>query len=609
MSSKTSDAEKQPLLEPQLPSRPRPKLYKSCTFIPLAFLTLVVLSFLSFLPFTYRSSNEATSSTVKSGTDNPAYLIKSRHGAVASEHRDCSDIGVRILKEGGNALDAAIASSLCIGVVNPFSSGIGGGGFMTVRLPPTKPNGRSEVWSVDFREKAPAAAHTDMYKEGTNSSRFGGLAVGIPGEIRGFEEAHRRWGSLPWKELFLPSVALAEGFNVGAELARRLPWFIDVISGNPDWEPIFAPNGVLLKEFEILRNANLSKTLSKIAHEGPDAFYKGSLTDSFVRKIQATGGIITHKDLANYTVDIHRSLEGTYLDKKIYVPKAPSSGPVLLHMLNIIEHYNFSEHSAVNTHRVVESLKYGFAARTRLSDPLYRDNLSLIHEIPTKAFSDAVYLNLTDDRTHTPDYYNPQFDVKMDHGTQHVSVVDQHGMAVALTSSVNGLFGSLVLDSETGVIFNNQMDDFSVPGTPNIFGLWPSPYNYPEPFKRPLSSIVPAVIERTSDNSFYAAFGGSGGSIIFGAMFQVMINMVHWGMDLSEAVEAGRVHDQLYPSLTLVDDTYPEQLVKALVERGHNVTILDVNRVAGVINTVMQDEDGVIYAASDSRKNGIAAGF
>ncbi|KAG7091044.1 hypothetical protein E1B28_010104 [Marasmius oreades] len=599
------DAEKQPLL-PGSPSRPKRKCipYRS-----IALTTLALVTTTSLLSFTYRSPGQITNFIASSGTNNPAYLVKSRHGAVASEHRQCSDIGVRILKEGGNALDAAIASSLCIGVVNPFSSGIGGGGFMTVRIPPTTPNGRSEVWSVDFREKAPAAAHNNMYREGTNSSRFGGLAVGIPGEIRGFEQAHHRWGSLPWNKLFTPSIMLAKGFSVGTELGRRLPWFSDLILNNPDWRSIFAPKGTFLKEYEILCNTNLSRTLLKIAHEGPDAFYKGSVADSLVGKIQATGGIITHEDLENYTVDVYRSLEGTYLDKKIYVPRAPTSGPVLLHMLNIIEHYDFSEHNGMNTHRVVEALKYGFAARTRLSDPLYRDDLSVIEEIPTKAFSDAVYLNLTDDRTHPPDYYNPQFDVKLDHGTQHVSVVDRHGMAVALTSSVNGLFGSFVLDPGTGVILNNQMDDFSVPGTPNIFGLWPSPYNYPEPFKRPLSSTVPTIIERASDNSFFAALGGSGGSIIFGAVFQVLVNLVHWGMDMSQAVEAGRVHDQLYPMLTLVDDTYPTQWVKALIKRGHNVTVLDVNRVAGVINTVMQDEDGVLYAASDSRKNGIAAGF
>ncbi|KAK1232155.1 hypothetical protein PQX77_004703 [Marasmius sp. AFHP31] len=591
--------EKQPLhpnFRTERRNRENPRLHKLT--VTLLALSLTLLTYKAFLAHEDRSNVL----TKQSGTNNPAYLVKSRHGAVATENRLCSDIGVRILKEGGNALDAAIASGLCIGVVNPFSSGIGGGGFMTVRLPPTKPDSRSEVWSVDFRETAPSGAHENMFRKGTNSSRIGGLAVAVPGEMRGFEEAHRRWGVLPWNELFLPNVAVANEFSVGAELGKRLPWIADILLNNSDWSSVFAPEGKLLEEYEPLRNPQLAKSLSRIGKEGADAFYKGSIADSIVRKVRETGGIITHEDLKNYSVEIYRSLEGTYLDKTIYVPRAPTSGPVFLHMLNILEHYDFSERNGVNAHRVVEILKYGFAARTRISDPSYRNDTSLIDEVSTEAFSDAVFLNLTDDRTHSPEYYNPHFD-------QHVSVVDKDGMAVALTSTINGLFGSFVRDPETGIIFNNEMDDFSVPGTPNIFGLWPSPYNYPEPYKRPLSSTVPTIIERTADGSFFAAMGGSGGSVIFGALFQVVVNMIHWEMDLGEAIEAGRVHDQLYPDLTAVDSTYPPALVEELIVRGHNVTVLDVNRVAGVINTVMQDEEGTMYAASDSRKNGIAAGY
>ncbi|ESK85216.1 hypothetical protein Moror_11399 [Moniliophthora roreri MCA 2997] len=544
----------------------------------------------------------------KSGTDNPAYLVQSRHGAVATENRLCSDIGVQILKDGGNALDAAIASALCVGVVNPFSSGIGGGGFMTVRIPPSRPDLSSEVWTVDFREKAPGGANTTMYEKGANSSRFGGLSVAVPGELRGLEEAHRRWGSLPWKQLVLPSVELASGFRVGVELGRRIPWFADLMLTNPDWTDIFAPGGVFLKENEVIRRTNLSRTLLAIANEGADAFYKGPIADSLIRKIQATGGIMTHKDFEDYTVDVYPSLQGSYLGKKIYVPGAPTSGPVLLHMLNVLEHYDFSKRSGVNTHRLVEALKYGFAARTRISDPLYRNDTSVIEEIPTKAFAASVVRNLTDDRTHPPEYYNPEYDVKMDHGTQHVSVVDHDGMATSLTSTINLVFGSQVLDPETGVILNDEMDDFSVPGTPNGFGLWPSPYNYPEPYKKPLSSTVPTIIENP-DGSFHLAIGGSGGSIIFGAVFQVLVNLNHWGMNIGEAIESGRLHDQLYPETTIVDSTYPEAMMQELRLRGHNLTVLDVNRVAGVINAVMRDEEGTFYAASDSRKNGIAAGY
>ncbi|ESK94248.1 gamma-glutamyltranspeptidase 1 [Moniliophthora roreri MCA 2997] len=548
--------------------------------------------------------------TSASGTDNPAYFIRSHHGAVAADNRECSDIGVQILKDGGNAVDAAVAASLCIGVVNPFSDGIGGGGFMTVRIPSNSTsNSTSEVWSIDFRETAPAASNTTMFVN--SSSQVGGLAVGVPGELRGLEAAHQRWGKLPWKQLVLPSVELAAGSRVGIELAKRIPQFPDLMLKNPDWTPIFAPGGVFLKENEILRRTNYSRTLLAIANEGADAFYKGPIADSIIKKIQSTGGIMTQKDLDDYSVNVYPSLQGTYLDKKIYVPKVPTSGPVLLHMLNIIEHYDFSERTAVNTHRLVEALRFGFAARTRLSDTLYRNDTELIDEVPTKEFATAIVANLTDDRTHPPEYYNPIFDMTDDHGTQHVSVIDQDGTAVSLTSTVNLNFGAQIMDPETGVILNDEMDDFSIPGgPPNGFGLRPSPFNYPQPQKRPLSSTVPTIIEN-SDGSLYLAIGGSGGTNILSAVFQNIIYVRDWDMSVGEAIESGRLHDQLYPDQTLVDNTYPEDLVQGLRERGHNVTIRDVNLAssAAAINGVMRNDGGVLFAASDSRKNGIAAGY
>jgi len=278
-----------------------------------------------------------------------------------------------------------------------------------------------------------------------------------------------------------------------------------------------------------------------------------------------------------------------------------------LHMLNILERYNLNEFTGVNTHRLVETMKFGFAARTRISDPVFRNDTATIHEIRTKAFADAIRKNLTDDRTHPAEYYNPLFDMPEDHGTSHVSVIDKAGMAVSLTHTVNTVFASQVLDAETGIILNNEMDDFSVPGTPNAFGLYPSPYNYPEPGKRPLSSTVPTIMEN-ADGSFYLAVGGSGGSLIFTAILQVFLHTLN-GMNLLEAVEYGRLHDQLYPPITIADDIYPENLLDALRERGHNVTVFDINRVSSVVNIVVQEQNGTIFAVSDGRKNGIAAGY
>ncbi|KAJ3989135.1 gamma-glutamyltranspeptidase [Lentinula detonsa] len=538
---------------------------------------------------------------------NPSYLIEAQNGAVASENVRCSEMGVQIMKKGGNAIDAAIASCMCIGVVNMFSAGLGGGGFLTIRVPPSSPTSRSEVFVVDFRETAPSLADETMYPPGGNSSQFGGLAVAVPGLIRGLAEAHRRWGHLSWKEIIEPSAELALGWEVDVELARRIPLYPDLMLNDPDWSPIFAPHGALLKEGEPIQRRNLSRTLFTIAAEGPESFYKGPIANSLVRKIQATGGIVSNADLENYRANVYPALEGRYLGKKFYVPGAPTCGPVLLHMLNILEKYDFDQVTGLNVHRLVETMKFGFAARTHISDPAFRNDTETIHEIHTKAYADAIRGNLTDDRTHSAQYYNPLFDMPEDHGTSHISVVDKDGMAVALTDTVNTIFASQVLDPETGIILNNEMDDFSVPGTPNAFGLWPSPYNYPQPGKRPLSSTVPVIIEN-ADGSFYISAGGAGGSLIFTAVLQVFLHLLQ-GMNLLDAVGHGRLHDQIYPPVTVADNIYPEDLLDALRERGHNVTVFDINRISSVINIVVKQENGTILAVSDARKNGIAAGY
>ncbi|KAF8210260.1 gamma-glutamyltranspeptidase [Mycena galopus ATCC 62051] len=535
---------------------------------------------------------------------NPAYLIKAQNGAVATENILCSEIGVDVLKAGGNAVDAAIAAAFCTGTVAMYSSGIGGGGFMTVRIPPANEGEPSEVFTIDFRETAPALANTTMFPPHSNTSLFGGLSVGVPGEIRGLEEAHRRWGTLPWKTLVEPSIVLASGWTVQRELGKRIPWFPDLMLGNPDWSSVFAPRGRFLREGEVIKRTNYSRTLATIASEGPDAFYKGPIADALIKKIRATGGVLSHTDLENYSVKIEHALQGTYRGHKVYTTHAPTSGPVLLHMLNLMEKFPMTARTPLTIHRAIEILKFGFAARTKICDPAFNNDTKRIDKISTKSFADLVAANITDDSTHPPQYYNPEFDVKTDHGTSHTSVVDRNGMAVSLTSTVNLIFGSQVLDPETGIILNDEMDDFSTPGTPNGFGLWPSPYNYPEPGKRPLSSTTPTIVEY-QDGSL-SVLGGSGGSRIFGAVFQTLLNL-EWGLDASQAVEYWRVHTQLLPEVVDADAGYSPGILAGLVERGHKLAV--TGPVAAVVQLVIRRPDGHIFAASDSRKNGIAAGY
>ncbi|KAI0087996.1 gamma-glutamyltranspeptidase [Irpex rosettiformis] len=570
---------------------------------------------ISFL-YTSRStwSTETSSKRHTCGSSscerNEAWLIRAKHGAVASENGLCSEIGVKTLKKGGNAVDAAISATLCIGVTNMFSAGIGGGGFMTVRIPTLGGKDTSKAYTVDFRETAPAAANETMYVGQPINALFGGLAVGVPGELRGLEEMHRRWGTLSWKELVMPSVELAKGWRVSKELERRIEMFGALMHNSPDWKAIFAPKGCLLREGDLIQRIALSRTLAKIAEEGPDAFYSGPIAESLVAKVQEAGGIMTLQDFADYKAKVEPALEGSYRGKRVYTTHAPTSGPALLHMLNLLEQFeDFVEEgrSSLNMHRVIEIMKFGFAARTKISDPafVHRDSARIL-EIPTKEYARRVFLNITDDRTHPPEYYQPVYDVPVDHGTSHVSVVDKNEMAVSITSTVNIVFGSQVLDPVTGVIMNDEMDDFSTPGVPNSFGLYPSPYNYPQPGKRPLSSIAPTIMEHL-DGSFAVTIGGSGGSRIFPSVFQTLVNL-DWGLDASEAVEYGRVHDQLFPLLVEADNVFPSNILEDLKVKGHNITVADISRVAAAVQVITK-EGSTIQAASDSRKRGKAAGY
>ncbi|KAH8823211.1 nucleophile aminohydrolase [Flagelloscypha sp. PMI_526] len=584
--------------------RPTPRFSFAHLFIAVSVLgTYFIYTHLSF-------GNTEQNIPTPSGTFNPAYLIKARHGAVATENRRCSDIGVEIMRKGGNAVDSAIAATFCIGVVHSFSSGIGGGGFMVVRVPNALPGVPAEVTSLNFRETSPGLSNSSMYVEHPSKSTLGGLAVGTPGEVKGLYEAWVRWGKLPWQDLVYPSATLAQGWTVDVELARRLLQYEALILNIPEWKIIFAPEGRVLNHGETIRLTNLSNTLLEIAQQGPRAFYSGPIAASIVKTVQKAGGILTLEDLSEYKVTASPALIGTYRGRKIYTTDAPSCGAPLLHMLNIAEQYQFEDRDGLAVHRLVEALKYGFASRSKIGDIPYLNSsdVETILHIPSKSFAVEIVANLTDDATHPPEYYNPLFDVPVNHGTSHVSAADESGMAVALTSSVNSDFGAFVMDPATGIMLNNEQGDFSVPEAPNIFGLRPSPLNYPEPGKQPLSSMSPLLVDN-NDGTFFGAFGGSGGSRIFGSVFQVLLNVVEWGMDVSAAIEYARVHDQLYPLGVTVEDTLPTGAIHGLLDRGHNVTIADINCGTAAVNAVIHHKSGIFHAASDSRKNGIASGY
>ncbi|PWZ01586.1 hypothetical protein BCV70DRAFT_199018 [Testicularia cyperi] len=569
-------------------------------------------------------------STDPRGRRHPAVLAQGRKAGVATENPTCSQIGIDILKQKGSAVDAAIASTLCVGVTNMFSSGIGGGGFMIVRDPtPCFASGRKPIKggkdqtcvehiTIDFRETAPSAANKTMYLGQLVKAQIGGLAVAVPGELRGLEEAHRRFGRLEWSRLVQPSVQIAREFAVSKELDRRLDYFGQFMKLDPVWSEIFVDpaTGELKKQGDLVRRTAYAETLQTISTKGPRAFYEGPIAKSIVETVQKTGGVLTLNDMAGYKAEVKPAIEGRWQGNKVWTTQAPTSGPVLLSVLNILSGFpDFVSNgpTGLNIHRFVEALKFGFGQRTELADPAFMkgEDLDRMSEIPTLDEADRLRPNLTDDRTHPLDYYHPKFDILDDHGTMHLSIVDQDGMAVALTSTVNLIFGSRVMDPNTGVILNDEMDDSSTPGVPNAFGLAPSPFNYPEPGKRPLSSTCPAILE-TADGEFLMAVGGSGGSRIFSSVLQTIFNHLDWGMDLSTAIESPRVHHQLLPTALSVETTYPDKILTALKGRNHDISFIDIDLGIAEVQAVSQQTNGKlkkIFAASDSRKGGIAMAY
>ncbi|KAH6560160.1 hypothetical protein BASA61_003859 [Batrachochytrium salamandrivorans] len=534
-------------------------------------------------------------------------LVSARHGVVSTEHPICSQIGVQVLRENGTAVDAAVASSLCIGVTNMYSSGIGGGGFMIVR----STNGKSEF--INFREKAPAAATTNMFADDPMKAQTGGLAVAVPGELSGLFMAHQRHGRLPWRRLVQPAVDLArDGWVVNAILEQRMQVVRDLILTNPDFSKDFAPDGELLRTGQIIKRPNLARTLDAIATEGIDVFYRGWIAEALVKVTQETGGILTMADMAAYHPTVGSPMIGSFRGKRVITSPPPTSGPVLLSVLNLLEGYDLSSPSPLNAHLLVESWKYGYAQRSYYgdpSDPIYRNISEIANRNIDKATSDHIRQGIFPDRTFEPGHYAAAYDVLNDHGTMHLSILTEQGEAVSLTSTVNLLFGSKVICPITGIILNDEMDDFSIPGVSNAFGLASSPYNYIRPGKRPMSSSVPTIIESADGSHVEIVAGASGGSMIITSTMQTILGMTEFGYDPAAAIHMPRMHHQLLPNTLVLEFEFDRHVAREIQTRGHTVVFFNEGEYRTGVQAIKRLPDGTLQAASDFRKGGVAAGY
>ncbi|XP_014517986.1 glutathione hydrolase 3 isoform X2 [Vigna radiata var. radiata] len=557
-------------------------------------------------------------------------IVESDVGVVATDDARCSAIGVSLIKQGGHAVDAAVAAALCIGVVLSASSGIGGGGFMVVRSSST-----SQTQAFDMRETAPAAASKNMYEKNLKDKSLGVLSMGVPGELAGLHAAWLKHGRFPWKTLFQPAIELAKkGFEVSPTLGGFIAKDTKKILDDPGLRKLYAPEGTLLKEGDMCKNEELGRTLEVVAEQGPQAFYNGTIAEKLVKDVKEAGGILTMEDLRNYKVEIADAMTLNVMGYTIYGMPPPSSGTLALSMvLNIL--YSYGDPNAargnLGLHRLIEALRFMFSVRMNLGDPNFVENINdTISKMLSPSFAKEIQKMIFDNTTFPPEYYMNRWSQLRDHGTSHLCIVDADRNAVSLTSTVNYHFGAGFRSTSTGILVNNEMDDFSAPTEISPDKLPPAPANFIEPNKRPLSSMTPLIV--TKNDELVGVLGGSGGMNIAPAVIQVFVNHFILGMKPLDAVLSPRIYHMLIPNvvryenLTALNGDHIELSKEKrifLEERGHILsecgalavtqfvvqnpkTATDMNRKIGK-NINLQSKHGTLIAVSDPRKGGCPA--
>jgi gamma-glutamyltranspeptidase / glutathione hydrolase len=554
------------------------------------------------------------------GAAAPAPAASAR-GMVASPQADATRAGAAVLAAGGNAVDAAIAVSFALGVTDPHHSGIGGGGFLLLRLA----DGRAVA--IDARETAPGGASKDMYLAPgipERASQLGALSVGTPGLVKGLALAHERYATKPWAELLAPAIRLAEeGFAVGPSHASALGFWqkAGLAARFPETAAIQLPaGGAPIRPGFRLVQAELAGTLRSLAAEGAPAFYEGALAQAMAAEVQRRGGLLSTLDLALYEAKLREVVRGEYRGLEVLSFPPPSSGGVaLVEMLNVLEGFPLAERgagSAASGHLIAEAMKLAFADRNAfLGDPDFVD-------VPVAGLVSKEYAAALRGRINPPRWRRAPWrwgsgevalhvegpgEPPRGGGTTHFSVADAAGNAVAVTQTINLILGSGITVPGTGIVMNDEMDDFSIaPGTPNAFGLVDTTgANAVAPGKRPLSSMTPTILVKGGRP--FMVTGSPGGPRIITTTLLTILNVVDYGMDASEAVAAPRIHHQWLPDVLEVEPGTVAEVIQELRRRGHEVKVSDREWSSAQV-IVVDPATGLFTGASDPRSDGLALG-
>ncbi|MBB1425132.1 gamma-glutamyltransferase [Shewanella sp. SG44-2] len=537
-----------------------------------------------------------------------AQPIYAKHGMVSSQEALASQIGVEILKQGGNAVDAAVAVAYALAVTLPRAGNIGGGGFMLVHLAE-----QNKTIAIDYRETAPAKAHKDIFLDEQGNavdklSREHGLAVGVPGTVMGMELALKQYGTMKMAQVIKPAIKLAkDGIVVTSDLSNSLAGLKSRITQWPSSAAIFYhADGSNYQVNELLKQPELAQSLSLIAQKGSKGFYQGETAKKIVSAVQNAGGIMSLTDLANYKVIEREPVRGNYRGYEVVSMPPPSSGGIhIIEMLNVLEQFPIDKlgHNTANTlHLMAETMKYAYADRSEyLGDPDFVNVPA--KQLTSKEYAKEIASKIAINKT------TPSSEIKPGNlapyesdQTTHFSVIDKWGNAVANTYTLNFSYGSGLVAKGTGILLNNEMDDFSAkPGTPNGYGLIGGDANAVEGNKRPLSSMSPTMVMK--DGKPFIVTGSPGGSRIINITLQMIMNVIDHNLNIAEATAAARMHHQWLPDFIWVEHTLNRDTISLLEAKGHKVK---VQESIGSTQSIMMTEQG-LFGASDPRRAGSAA--